>query len=101
VRYSVYNHDTKLYDYYDGPGPSGTHAGAPPSSLGRSQYGATVEQLAWKVPTGARKVGSGDIAQGRVASMGGLAGLGDIASGDIGKVAAVGVIAYLAWRHLR
>lgn len=98
--YSVYDHDRKVYDYYEGPGPSGTHATAPPSPLAQSQLGATVEQGAWKVPPGAKKIGSGDMPIGRVAAMGGL---GDLVIGGqtVSRLAIIGVIAYFAWKKLR
>lgn len=98
--YSVYDPDTKLYTYYEGSGPRGTHATAPPVPLGSTQLGATVTQAAWKVPPGSKKVGTGELPIGRVAAMGGI---GDIAIGGFsaGRLALYGVIAYLAWRHFR
>lgn len=98
--YSVYDHTTKTYDYYEGPGPSGTHATAPPVPLVQGELGATVEQASWKVPPGARKIGSGEIPRGRIAAQGGL---GDIviAGQSLGRLALFGGLAYLAWRHFR
>lgn len=101
MRYSVYNYDRQVYDYFEGPGPKGTHAGAPPVSSGRSQLGATVEQAAWKVPLGAKKVGEGVLPQGRVAAMGGFPSLGDVDTGQVLRAGALAVIAYFAWRAIR
>lgn len=100
MRYSVYDYDRKVYNYFDGPGPAGTHATAPPVSSGRSELGATVEQASWKVPPGAKRVGSGELPQGRIASMGGL---GDIMIGgsSLGRVGVFAVVGYLLWRHFR
>lgn len=98
--YSVYNTETRAYDYYEGPGPKGTHAGAPPIS-GGNQIGATVTQAAWKVPPGAHKVGTGELPKGRVASIASLGSLGDAIGIDGKKLAMIGVAAYLAWRFLR
>jgi hypothetical protein len=99
VRFSVYNYTTKVYDYYEGHGPSGTHATAPPIG-GQTEVGATVEQAAWKVPPGAKRVGSGVLPQGRVATMGGI---GDVMIGgsSLSRIAVVSAIVYLAWRHFR
>jgi hypothetical protein len=97
--YSVYNHDRKVFDYYEGMGPGGTHAGAPPSPLFGGGIGVAPEVAAWKVPPGARKVGSGELPRGRVASFGTVGGLGDIL--DSTSPVLLLVAGYLAWRYLR
>lgn len=69
--YSVFNRSTKRYDYYQaGPASSATHAVAPPAPLVRSPLGATPSQAAWTLPAGATKLGSGDLARGRIAALG-------------------------------
>lgn len=68
--WSIWNYATKRYDYYEGGQATGTHAGTPPSSMIGSQMGATPDQAAWRLPTGARKIGVGTVARGRVASLG-------------------------------
>lgn len=92
--YSVYNYDRRLYDYYEGPGPSGTHAGAPPL-LSLGGIGATPDAAAWRLPAGSRKIGSGEMPRGRIAS------LGEFRAGDGLKLGMLGLSAYLAWRYLR
>jgi hypothetical protein len=100
--YSVWNYDTKAYDYYQGSGPKGAHAGAPPIRRSRSELGATPEQASWRVPSDARKVGSGDMPQGRIATIGGVSSLGDDALfSNPASLAVMAVIAYLAWKVLR
>jgi hypothetical protein len=101
MMYSVYNYDTKLYTYYEGSGPKGTHAGAPPASLIKSKYGATIEQSSWKLPGNARKVGQGDLPKGRIATSGVGFSLGDVPSMDPASIAVLGGLAYLAWRYFR
>ena len=101
MRYSVYNYETRQYDYYEGTGPKGTHAGAPPVSGGRSQLGATVEQFAWRLPASAQKVGSGELPQGRVASTGRASSLGDFVDSDMVKWGTLAAIVYIGWSHLR
>lgn len=95
MRYSIYNYGTKSYDYYDDGKPSSTHAGSPPFvSLGG--IGETPEGAAWRLPMGARKVGSGEFPQGRIASLGGLE-----SGADVVKLGALALAAYFAWRHFR
>ena len=69
--YSVWNQSTRRFDYYRGPGSSATHAGKP-SHVGQGSMGATPEEAAWPLPPGAKKIGAGDHAVGRIASMGGF-----------------------------
>lgn len=70
MTFSVWNYATKRYDYYEGGQQTGSHAGTPPSSVVGSQMGASPEQAAWRLPVGARQVGTGAIARGRIASLG-------------------------------
>jgi len=99
--YSVYDCDTKVYTYYEGSGPKGTHAGAPPVSPLRSKYGATVEQSSWKLPANAKRIGQGDLPRGRIATAGLGFSLGDVPSMEPTSIAILGGIAYLAWRYFR
>jgi hypothetical protein len=100
-RYSVYDYTRRVYDYYDGPGPGGTHAGSPPRPRevlgddGRPQ-GAPPTRAAWKLPLGAKKVGSGELPQGRIASLDGA----DLFS-DPSSLLLYGAIALVAWKVLR
>ena len=67
MRYSVWNPATRSYDYYEAQGDASIHAGAPPRAAS-SALGATPEQAAWPLPEDARRVGSGEMPQGRIAS---------------------------------
>lgn len=97
ARYSVYDYTRKVYDYYEGSGPGGTHAGTPPlAGLGGSAVGATPEQSAWRVPADARKVGQGELPQGKIATLGGFESHGSLV--QLGLVAGM---AFLAWRIFR
>ena len=94
--YSVYRYGTKSYDYYDDGKPAPTHASSPKSfSLGG--IGESPDAAAWKLPIGAKKIGSGEMPRGRIAS----SGLGSFSGGDGVKLAGLGLAAYLAWRYLR
>lgn len=70
MRYSVWNSETRAYDYYEAQGDAGIHAGAPPRAAS-SSLGATPDQAAWPLPEGARRVGAGEMPQGRIASLDG------------------------------
>jgi hypothetical protein len=94
MRYSIYNYTTRTYDYYDGSGPEGAHAGAPQIAKARNQLGATPEQAAWSVPKDAIHVGTGDLPQGRIGTF-------DDKGTDMTKVVVLGAAALLAWRILR
>jgi hypothetical protein len=94
--YSVWDNGARRYDYYEGGKATATHAGAPPRASS-SSLGATPEQAAWPLPPGARRVGSGDLARGRVASLDGNDGGGV----DIKMAVIYGAIGYLLWRSIR
>ncbi len=97
MRYSVYDYTRHEYDYYEGPGPGGTHAGAPTKPRSVGEIGASPESTAWKLPAGARKVGSGEMPIGRIASLDGAEEL----FSDPMRLAVYAAVAYVAWRVLR
>jgi hypothetical protein len=96
MKYSVYDYTRRAYDYYEAPGPGGTHAGSPPLAKSLGQIGTAPDRASWKLPLGARKVGTGERPQGRIASLAGA----DLTSDPI-RLGIVAVIAYLGWRALR
>jgi hypothetical protein len=96
MRYSVYDYTRHAYDYYDAPGPGGTHAGSPPLVRAMGGLGASPESAVWKLPLGARQVGTGEFPQGMIASLSGADGATDPV-----HMVAYAVLAYLAWRTLR
>jgi len=95
ARYSVYDYTRRAYDYYEAPGPGGTHAGSPPVVRSLAGAGASPESASWKLPLGARKVGTGEMPQGKIASLSGADGL------DSTHLIAYAVAAYVAWRMFR
>lgn len=95
MRYSVWNNATRAYDYYEAPGSSTVHAGAPPRPSS-SSLGATPEQAAWPLPANATKVGSGELPQGRIASREG--GRFTI---DLPQSIFYAAIGYVIWRILK
>jgi hypothetical protein len=96
ARYSVYNYTRRVFDYYEAPGPGGTHAGSPPAPRSQGDLGATPERATWKLPAGATKVGEGELPQGRIASLDGA----DVFSNPVNALA-LAAIALVAWRLLR
>lgn len=97
MRFSVFNTGTRSYDYYASPGTPDIHAGAPARVMANA-LGATPDQASWRLPLGARKVGSGEMPIGRIASLGG----DDTSPAPSMKTIAVGmVVSYFIWRALR
>lgn len=96
MRYSVYNYGRHAFDFYEAPGAGGTHAGSPPVPRAVGEIGAPPERATWRLPAGAKKVGSGFLPQGRIASLSGAD-----ASWDPTTLVAYAAIAYVAWRFLR
>jgi hypothetical protein len=96
MRYSVYDYTRRVYDYYDAPGPGGTHAGSPPMLRPLGELGVSPDRASWSLPMGARKVGSGDLPRGRIASLGGA----DLMA-DPMRLGVYAILAYLGWRALR
>lgn len=70
VDYSTWNPRTLRWDYWRTLGGAKLRAGviAPAPRLSHRQLGVAPEQAARKLPSGARKVGTGDVARGQVAS---------------------------------
>ncbi len=95
MKYSVYDYTRRVYDYYDASGPGGTHAGSPPVVRPMGGVGVGPDSASWRLPMGARKVGSGEMPQGRIASLSGA----DLA--DVPHLLTYAVAAYLAWRLFR
>jgi hypothetical protein len=79
VIYSVLNQRTRLYDYYETGEAEPWHAPAPPAARHPSALGATPDAAAWPLPAGARKIGAGENARGRIAvSRSAALGMGDV-----------------------
>lgn len=96
MRYSVYNYTRHAYDYYEAPGPGGTHAGSPPKPSVVGDLGAAPERASWRLPAGARRIGSGERPVGRIASLSGA----DQFSSPTGMLA-LAALALVVWRYLR
>jgi hypothetical protein len=81
--YSVMNTKSRQYDYYEtGEAESSWHAPPAPRARAATALGAVPEDAAWPLPSGARRVGSGEMARGRIATRRGtpigMPGLGAI-----------------------
>ncbi len=103
MQYSVWNTATRRFDYYQTSEVGPTHA--PPASHVSSSnaLGATPDEAAWPLPPGARMIGSGSVAKGRVAKRKSLMSMGDTPSGSRTVLIVGGLLAaaVLARRYLR
>lgn len=98
--YSVYNHGTRRYDYFEDGRTDGTHAGAPPLVASGKKIGVVPEAASWRLPMMAKRVGDGEMPRGRIATRGGVP-MGVVNLSDPGTVLlaiGVGYLAYRAWR---
>jgi hypothetical protein len=98
--YSVWNHATRAYDVYETSQVGPTHAEGAKRGRVTGPLGATPEDVAYRLPPGARKTGTSVTAKGRVATLGGDDdGLGGVLDGlpSWWPVAAAAA-AYAIWR---
>jgi hypothetical protein len=79
--YSVMNPRSRQYDYYETGAAEPWHAARPPRPHAASDLGAVPEEAAYRLPSSARYVGSGETAKGHVASKDRAFALGDILPG--------------------
>jgi hypothetical protein len=101
VIYSVWNNGA--FDYFETPEIGPTHAPAR-HTRASSALGASPCQAAWKLPAGARRVGRGAEARGRIASSSSSCALGALElGGSRGMIVIGGLVlaALLARKHLR
>lgn len=98
--YSVWNQGKKAYDYYATKEVNGRVNTPAPRHIPSRTFGATVSQAAWPLPMGAKLIGSGKVAKGRIAARKGL-GAADTAGGSVGWwiiMVAVGIAAVYSAR---
>ncbi len=102
--FSVWNQAARRYDYFETPGAPPTVNADAPKHLKPSKLGLTTVQASWPLPMGARRVGAGTQARGKIAHPRGGGGLGSVSdsifgavSSPFGFVIALG-LGYAAWR---
>ncbi len=91
--FSVWNGPQKRYDYYQ----AGDNGYGKAPDTGHLSSGSTVAAVraGYRLPPGARMIGSGDVAKGMIASIGGGSALGGFVDGGaIGLV----VLAFFIWK---
>ena len=100
--YSVWNQGRREFDYYESPGGADRANADAPHHIRARPMGAVPAEVGWPLPAGARLVGRGASARGRIASTArARAGLGlDLDHNTVGIVG-LGIAAVLLWRHLR
>lgn len=97
---SQWNQGLGAFDYFEGAHEQQELNTEKPKHLVSRTLGATVDQAAWPMPAGMRKIGSGPDAIGRVATSKRAGALGD-SVGDMSLVKAglLGLSAYLIWKY--
>ena len=96
--YSVCNQGARQYDYYRTAELQETANTPAPKHIRATKLGATVEQAAWPLPASAQKVGSGEYAQGRIASNKAVALVGFTMDTNMIGFLGFGLAAFLLWR---
>lgn len=94
--FSVFNQQTKAYDYYDAPTPV-SDAPPTPGHLRPKDLGVAVTTAGWPLPAGAKWVGRGDTARGQVATP--MGDDGASSSTSMLSILALAAAAFLIWRN--
>ncbi len=68
MTYSVWDHPSRSYHYYEAPGKDHEVNSPKPKHLGSSALGTSPDRAAWPLPSGARLVGKGRYPKGHIAS---------------------------------
>jgi len=79
--YSVWDQSKRAYDYYKTKNGHNKVNSPAPKHIPSQKLGTTIPAAAWPLPAGAKHIGSGDTAKGRVAQRRGLGGLGAFEGG--------------------
>jgi hypothetical protein len=99
--YSVWNQPARKFDYFETTQQQLGANTPSPKHISASNMGVPIDHAGWPLPPGARKVGSGDQAKGRVASnpRAPRAGLGAIPvnTATIGLIG-LGLAAFFLWK---
>ena len=109
MTYSVWNQAAGAYDYYEVPGSPGKVNAPVPTHLRQTKLGMTAREAAWRLPSGAKLVGSGAEARGRVASSPSqglgffdpIGIVGTIVTTPWLLVASAATVGYVLWRRRR
>lgn len=97
VDYSTFNPRTLQWDYWRAMGDPRLRSGviAPAPRLSRPQLGVAPEEAARRLPPDVKKIGSGDVARGQVATQRALG-----SADDLRNWAIYGAVAYLLYRYV-
>lgn len=104
MRYSVWSQPDRCYLYYEDARTEASANADRPGHLVSRTLGSTIDQAAWPMPAGAKLIGRGDRAIGRVAvpaSVSARAALGDFGgSSSLVKAGLLLAAAGLAYKYL-
>lgn len=100
MRYSVWNQGARQYDYYETPEVQLGANTPSPKHIRAQDLGVPIDHASWPLPISAKKIGSGAMPQGRIASRKSGRPLGMISmdSNMIGMVG-LGLAAFLLWKN--
>jgi hypothetical protein len=98
--YSVWNQGARRFDYYqDAQRNHRANTPSPKHLRATHEIGIPVDRAGWPLPAGAKKIGSGPLPRGRVASRAALGGLGAIDVTSPGTIAILlGIAALIYWK---
>ncbi len=99
MMYSVWNQSAGAYDYFESPAQQASLNVEKPTHLVSRTLGSTIDQAAWPLPGDAKRVGSGEDAIGRVASIKGAALGDDFMDGSAVKLGLLAASAILIWKY--
>jgi hypothetical protein len=100
MTHSVWNQGANRYDYYETGKTRNEYNEGVPRHLHPTRLGMSPEQAAWPLPSGAKYVGSGIEARGRISSRNGMT-LGVFEDMSLTKAAFLGFSAFLIWKYVR
>lgn len=104
MRYSVYDYDRKIYDYFEGPSlPTPPTGGFRHASKALGKIGFTPEDFAAVLPSGSKKVGEGPDPIGPIATKKfslSTFGKNNLKIGALGILAGLG-LGWFYWKRKR
>ena len=99
--YSVWNQGKGVYDYFQTPDVQEVANAPKPKHLKMRQLGMSPAHAAWPLPSGAKLIGSGEFARGRMAISESSRGMGSFGIEDLifnPTYIAIGIAAFLWWK---
>ncbi len=99
--YSVWDPQRRTYDYFEAAGDLPLGPPDPRHMRGKPALGMAPAKASWPLPLGARHVGRGAHARGKIAETAANRAMGDYGGGPPLALLAAGVAAFLFWRTVK